>query len=388
MTSWTLRQLTRGTGEGRFHAHSYYDIAVFDHASRRLAVHRMSFAGRALCPEDAVEVGWIDIAEDPPAFRVLGESRAWSWQQGPHAQWVPGRPEMVWSDRDGDRFVARLANVETGERRTLPRPVYALSPDGRTALSLNMARLDGMRPGYGYPGGAGARLDRRAPGTDGVWAMDLATGADRLILPLSRAVRFAVPRLPPREILRHLRHRYTYWFNHAKISPSGTRFTVKLRWRVPGGGWNETMGASLTCGMDGGDLALLARGTSHVIWSDARHLFMWRDGRLRFYEDARPGRQTGEVPPEVIDANVHMRATPGDPGSFVFDTPYREDVALRLCRAGDWSAETIARFSGHVPATGPFRCDLHPCPSPDGRHIAVTSMQDGGRQLYLLSRAG
>ena len=38
------------------------------------------------------------------------------------------------------------------------------------------------------------------------------------------------------------------------------------------------------------------------------------------------------------------------------------------------------------PKSGPFRCDLHPNPSPDGRKVVVTSLDDGGRQMYLLAR--
>ena len=56
----------------------------------------------------------------------------------------------------------------------------------------------------------------------------------------------------------------------------------------------------------------------------------------------------------------------------------------RLC-ASDTHTR-IAQFNNHRPKRGPFRCDLHPCPSRDGRKILVTSLDDGGRQLYVLNR--
>ena len=36
----------------------------------------------------------------------LAETRAWNWQQGCMLQWLPGsQNEIIWNDRDGDRFV-------------------------------------------------------------------------------------------------------------------------------------------------------------------------------------------------------------------------------------------------------------------------------------------
>ena len=386
MTEWALSQLTFGSAEGVFHAHSYYDIPVFDGGGSRILAHRMTFEGRQPRPADVIGIEIVH-ADAPGSQRPLGESSAWSWQQGPMAQWIAGGPRVVWNDREGSRAVGRLYNTATGDRRTLPAPVYATDPAGRFALCLNMARLDALRPGYGYPGCDGARLDEQHPKDDGVWRLDLATGEARLALPLDEAVRFFKARLGWRARLRHAARRFVYWFNHAKISPDGQRFTVKLRWRATGGPWNESMGVSLTCGCDGDDLRLLADATSHVIWLDSARLYFWREDGVVLYEDASPfGRLLGRIAPGLITENVHIRHFPDDSETFVFDTPYRETIDLILHHARSGTDQRLTTFGNHRPARGPFRCDLHPCPSPDGRRIAVTSLQDGGRQLYVLTR--
>ncbi len=307
------------------------------------------------------------------------------------AQFVPGTATLVWNDREGEAFVARRhaldGAAETGALPSLPRPVYALSPDGRFALSLNMARLEGLRPGYGYAGGGGARLDEPHPGDDGVWRVPLDGAPPMLVLSLDDAVRFLRSRLSLAQRARHRLARFVYWFNHAKVSPDGARFTVKLRWRAPGKGWNETQGVSLTCACGGGPPSLLARATSHVIWESADVLYLWRDGGLERVADAAPeGHSLGPLAPRTVDANVHIRRLPGDAARFVFDTPYRERIELNLYDETTDEVRRLASFGGHVPARGPFRCDLHPCPSPDGRRIVVTSLQDGGRQMYVLTR--
>ena len=80
-------------------------------------------------------------------------------------QWLPGSAsEVIWNDRDGDRFVSHILDVTTRKKRTLPGPIYAISPDGRTAISPDFRRLHDTRPGYGYAGVPDPNKDVLAPG--------------------------------------------------------------------------------------------------------------------------------------------------------------------------------------------------------------------------------
>ena len=390
MSDWTLKQLTFGSAEGAAHSHSYYDIPVADAAGERVLVHRLSLAERQPTPEDEIAVGYVDV-DHPGDFVPLGHSRAWSWQQGPMAQWIGGGPWAVWNDREDGRFVARVKQVETGNTRTLARPVYAVSPDGKTALSLDMGRLDYLRPGYGYST-AGARQPDRSPRDSGVWAMPLNGGGEpRLILSLETAAAWLRDLLPFKERVRHRLKRYHYWFNHAKFSPDGRRFTAKLRWRKPEGSWSDLQGVSLTAALDGADLRLLADATSHVIWQTSDRLYMWRMGEIALFEDSAPrGRRLRSIADGVIDANAHLRHLPPwpseHPEAYVFDTPYSETVTLNLWHPEKQRVSKLATFTNHTPARGRYRCDLHPVPSQDGRRIFVTSLSDGARQLYMFEK--
>ena len=273
----------------------------------------------------------------------LGQSCAWSWQQGPLAQWIGGGPRVVWNDRENGRIVARLHDTTTGRTETIPGQVYSVTPDGRTALSLDMIRLDRLRPGYGYPGGAGPGA--RRPDDVGVRTIDLETGENRLILSLDRAVRFLNARRGWRDRLG--RRRMHYWFNHAKISPGGRRFTVKLRWRHLDGPWSDAQGVSLTCDMAGDDLRLLASATSHVIWLDDSTLYYWRSGGLRRVRDNAPeGHDLGPLAEGLVSDNVHARHLDPKGRRFVFDTPYRETVDLIVWDSETDDADAIARFDG------------------------------------------
>ncbi|WP_147418171.1 hypothetical protein [Salinisphaera sp. Q1T1-3] len=385
--SWKRIKLTEGTRARRYHAHSYYDIPVFDDGSRYIAAHEMRFAEREPAPRESVTVGVVDC-ESGEGFEPVGLSTAWSWQQGPLAQWRPGAERALhWNDRFEDRFVTRVYELDSQKEQILQRPTYAIARDGSFILSLNMARLNELRPGYGYPGGHCGFLEEKYPANDGVWRVDTVTGRERLILSLSRAFDFLMEMLEPQARRLQHAHEYHYWFNHAKISPDGLRFTVKLRFKVRGGSWNDRQGVSLTCGVDGEDLRLLTDATSHVIWRDDSSLYMWRlDGFYLYRDEAPKGECIRQIGKGLVDSNAHLQYLPTETDQYVFDTPYREDVDIYIRDETARSTTHVTRFSRHRPKRGPYRCDVHPRPSPDGNRIAATSLEDGGRQLYLLEK--
>lgn len=387
-TRWEKIQLTQGSDSGRFHSHAYYDIPVFDSTSRLLAGHCVSFQEKSPTPEDKIDIGYMDLEGDRE-WKTVGQSSAWSWQQGAMSQWLPQTDTLIWNDRQDGRFVSKHYSVGTGDTKTFPHPVYAVAPDGKFFLSLNMARLDYVRPGYGYAGGQEHKMESLKPKDDGVWRIDANTGEETLLLSLNDAAQFLLSRLPLRLRFSNIVRRYVFWFNHVKISPDGKRFTVKLRFRSRDltRKWNDSMGCSLTCGTDGKDLRLLEHATSHVIWLDNTRLYFWKENGVYLYEDAPGGgKRLQQMAPALIDHNVHIRHFPDNPEQFIFDTPYRETIDLFTYHEPTGEREKIATFYNHKPRNGEYRCDLHPCPSPDGEKIVVTSLDDGGRQMYLFQK--
>ena len=389
-SGWERIQLTRGSDSGKYHSHAYYDIPVFDSQSRLLAGHSVSFKERSPTPQDKIDIGYMDLQGDKSWIKV-GESTAWSWQQGAMSQWLPQTKTLIWNDRENDQFISRHYCADSAQTKTFPHPVYAVAPDGKFFLSLNMARLNYVRPGYGYAGGKGHLIDSLKPWEDGVWRIDAKSGEEKLLLSLHEAAKFLLSRLPLRLRLSNLVRRYVFWFNHVKMSPDGKRFTVKLRFRSRdlSRSWNDSMGCSLTCGTDGSDLRLLEQATSHVIWLDNEQLYFWRRNGVYLYKDGpNGGEKVRQIAAKRIDHNVHMRHFPNEPDHFIFDTPYRETIDLFTYSERNDESKKIATFHNHNPKHGEFRCDLHPCPSPDGKSIVVTSMDDGGRQMYLLRKTG
>src|SRR5450756_1840089 len=127
-----MRAITKGPD---IHWFGYYDKLEFDATSRYVLGQRVGFQGRTPEPDDVIHVGMVDT-EDGDRWTDLGESRAWCWQQGCMLQWLPGsKTEVIWNDRDGDHFISHILDVKSGKKRTLPHPIYALSPDATWAIA-------------------------------------------------------------------------------------------------------------------------------------------------------------------------------------------------------------------------------------------------------------
>src|SRR5699024_10197054 len=160
------------------------DKLQFDPTQRYVLGMQVDFEHRSPRPDDVIEIGMVDL-EDNDRWIALGNGSAWGWQQGCMLHWLPGsNSKVVWNDRAGDRYVCRILDVHTGERRTAASPIYAVSPDGRTAVTADFRRIQAVRPGYGYVGLPDPRAGDLTPSDAGIAAVDLRSGSVQTILSL------------------------------------------------------------------------------------------------------------------------------------------------------------------------------------------------------------
>jgi hypothetical protein len=371
-----IRQLTRGPSH---HWFGYYDKLQFDPAGDRILGMAVDFEHRTPRADDAIRIGYVDLTDDTLPWVDVGESHAWGWQQGCMLQWRPGSASQVlWNDREDDRYVCRILDLADGHVRTVGSPIYSVAPDGKTAVTVDFRRVQDMRPGYGYVGLADPRAAEIAPQGAGIDLVDLESGEVRTIIDLAAiAADSGAP-----EGAKH-------YFNHLLWNTDGTRFVFLHRWRPKGGGGFRTR--MLTAGVDGGDPHLLdASGrTSHFIWRDPRHVLAWSvvDGVSGFwlFDDA------GENAPVQVGAGVmtqdgHCSYLP-DRDWIVCDTypdrarrqhPYLFHIPTEK-RTDLGHLQVPAEYSGE------WRCDTHPRVSPDGRSLVVDSPHGGdGRQMWQI----
>src|SRR4051794_3778049 len=259
-----VRAITRGPS---YHWFGYYDKLQFDPESRYALGIANRFQHRLPTADDTIDIGMVDTG-DHDKWIPLGSSRSWSWHQGSMLQWMPGsRDEVIWNDREGDHFVARIVNVRTRRERRVARAIYCLTPDARFGLVNDFARSFSMRPETGYAGGRDPYAGDPAPKESGVWRVDLRTGASELIVSL-----WDVLQIP---LADGDWSGSKHYFDHLLVAPDGKRFAFFQRWgKGPGLGFSTRM---FTADVAGGRVRMIdpSGKSSHYNWRDPEHLVMW-----------------------------------------------------------------------------------------------------------------
>lgn len=374
------RAITRGP---KFHWFSYYDKLQFDPTGRYVLGMEVDFEHRSPKPDDVISIGMVDL-QDGDRWRLVGQSRAWCWQQGCMLQWRPAsKSEIIWNDRSQtlSGFVCHILDVKTGTKRTLPSPIYTISPDGRTAVAPDFRRIQDMRPGYGYVGLPDPYAENPAPKDSGIFRIDLESGKQELIISIADITRFGQIPGDPKQA--------KHWFNHLLFNTDGSRFIFLHRWRTKGqSGFSTRM---LTATPDGTDVRVVDPygQTSHFIWRDPKHILAWawhpsHDSAFYLYEDSTDKVEI--IGRGVMTGNGHCTYLPGN--QWILNDTYpdkerKQNVYLYKVATG----ETIPLGHFHSPPqyTGEWRCDTHPRFSPDGRSVVIDSPHGGnGRQMYLI----
>src|SRR6476620_5041797 len=268
-----VRTITRGP---KFHWFGYYDKFEFDPTNRYVLGMEVDFEHRTPMPEDFIKIGMVDL-QDNDRWIELGRTSAWCWQQGCMLQWVPQtQSDIMWNDRDRDHFCCHIMDVKTGKRRTIPHPIYTLSPDGKTGLSLDFSRLHDVRPGYGYAGVPDPNANVMMPHNTGIYRVNMESGEQQMIVSLGEIAE----RGARRPSMKGAKHK----FNHLLFNQDASRFIFLHRWTGPKG--RETRMSTVS--PEGKDLRLVDDNgiTSHFIWRDPKHILALSNQRphgMRFY---------------------------------------------------------------------------------------------------------
>jgi hypothetical protein len=389
-----------------------------------MLAHRVSFDGRAVTEDDEAEVGYYDL--DNGQWHRLGVTKAFNWQQGAMLQWLPPdyASRVIYNDREENRFVSTIVDVETEGQKMIPFPIYAVHPSGRFALAANYERLYFCRPGYNYQGVVNPKWDCPIHEEDGIFRVDLETGEVELLISTRQVCDMG--ELPPDA------EAYNHWLEHMMWNPSGSRFAFLHRWDNPPGGHTTRL---FTANADGSDIyqfpdvgfyshmgwhtdevftiwtrkpkpfasQLLPKRTS-LLRRMARPFYRWmRDhlfpetmdknlkkkvkGRgkvyLQMWDRSRKTKVLGEG---VLTHNGHNTWSPVNRDIMLTDTYADEESFRHLLLYFEDANEVveIGRFFSPFNRSG-YRCDLHPRWSRDGTEVVIDSAHKGRRQIFVFN---
>ncbi len=398
------------------HFFGYYNKSPWDKTSRYLLAQRVPMMTADLTGKEFAEVGYFDL-ENKDLFQVIGKTSAWNWQMGSQLQWLEGKNErqVIYNTRASQRntvravypdFVSTIYNVDTGQTRELPMPVYVVAPSSEYALCVDYSRFQVTHPTIGYAATKAEPTLENAPLNDGIFRMDLEMEEAELILSLDDLRDFQPVKSMDKAI---------HWVTHLEINPSSSRFLFIHRWteRVE----DETcfLHRLFTVNPDGSDLRLLectdhplpqlemafdqnAVGTfdyeksdyqiSHPAWKNNHQVIVWGPHNERIgyhlYHD-----QSGEVSivgEQYLTENGHMSYFVD--GRWLLSDTYPDEVSnerlLILYDVENDRRYDIGSFYTDPNLGKPNRCDLHPRWRPDRRQVCIDSVHESMRQMYLI----
>jgi len=362
----------------------YYDNCPWESSQRYFLYLRVSFANRWPKLGEAAEICLVDLKSNER--RVIAKTKAWCWQQGCRLQWLGGEPEqlIIFNDFQAGKYLSVIIDRYGTIKKVLPQPIYAVTKNGSRAVSLNFGRLHYGSPGYGYIAKPYIDIDNLHPEDDGLWHMDIETGKYKLIISLDQIVK---------QFKRKGFENNFHYFNHLEFNPSGTRFVFLHRWFKWGRGNSkgQEFTRMFTAKPDGSDLYLLADHgmVSHFTWKDDTHLLAWAYHPLAgcsyyLFED-----QTEKI--EVIGHGIltedgHPSYSPD--GRWILTDTYPDALRRKtLILFDNINSKRIdlGRYFTPFAFDGPFRCDLHPRWSHDGRSICFDSVHERKRRVYVVN---
>jgi len=367
--------------DGLHYFFGYYDLLAWSADGDYHLCHRVSFCDRLPTADDVAELGMIRLSTGD--FIPLATTTAWCFQQGAMLQWHPTDTErIIFNTRTVEGFGSVIRRVSSGEERILPLPVANVDPTGRYAVSINFSRMFDFRPGYGYSGIVDPFIAVAQPSDDGIFLLDLATGAHLLILSLEA---IAEARRVPIGNAKLL-------INHITFNTDGTRIIFLARiFPSDQYGWKT---AIFTVNLDGSELYLLQDYgyASHYHWRDAGHVLFHSDagvandhGELYLFTDSTSSVET--IDPAFFIADGHCCYSP-DRRWLLYDSyPIDDYRYLYLYDLRGKCGHTLGAFYAPPEITvisHDIRCDLHPRWSVDGKRISFDSLHEGFRGVYVM----
>lgn len=392
----------------------YYDKSPWNKDHSRITFLNVSFCDRSPDTNDEARI-IVKNLESGVRGTTVANTRAWNWQQGCMLRWLDSG-DLLFNDRDGPCFIARVIDCNGREVTRTPFPIYDLSGDGDSTVSLSFSRLAILRPGYGYAGSKDPYSHLAQPGEDGLFIGSVRDGRQELAVSIDQ-----IARHEPRRFFKDRVH----WFNHATFNPSGKKLVFLHRCRmqsaarssvtqfgsgIGAGNWKKAIRRGLgsvyrrltgrsfagifsrlfVLNADGSGLqCLIDSGVcSHFGWRDDNTLIVWAalqgSGPAYWLLDVSTGQvvAAGEGLPKE-DGHCSFSRD----GRWLLTDTYQSVekkgcILLRDMVLG--ATHSLAKYVSSPGFVGELRCDFHPRLRDDNKEVCFDSSHSGTRGVYLL----
>lgn len=367
------------TEKGNHIFFGYYDISPFHESTTRILACKVSSKKRH-SNSLHMDLGWYDTSS-PDVFHKTAETQTWCWQQGARLQWVPkaGTNAVLYNTLCNGHTASVVKDVKNGNiLYEFPMPTYALDASGKRALSLDFARLQRLRPGYGYGNIPELSPTVTIPADNGLFLVT-PDNEPRLILSLENACHHQ-----PSPTMASACH----YFNHPCWTPSGSRLMVFHIWVTPDGTRRTRL---LTLDATGDNVRVLTHEdhVSHYWWVDDSTLLLYatHGGRQGYFmvRDEAGALPEPYLPHTLPSSDGHPSFCRADT-LLVGDTlpGARPERNLWVANPSAGTLTQLGSFYSPPNLSGEHRCDLHPRWNADGTRIAIDTAHTGKRSMIIL----
>jgi len=206
--------------------HRFFDSSPFSPSGRYLVSTQLPFEDRHPSPGDVARIVLTDL--ETGQERHVADTKAWDTQVGAHPQWGADDTQLYFNDLDTNswRVYGVRLNPQDDRRSQLEGSIYAVSRDGRFAISPCLRRAGLVQAGYGavVPRDQVPRTGDLAD-DDGLFITDLASGKSRLLISMRQLVEsLSLPYAQSAQYPGTLVGFHTSW------NPQSDRILFILRW--------------------------------------------------------------------------------------------------------------------------------------------------------------
>lgn len=302
----------------------------------------------------------------------INKTHCWNVQQGCMAEWIDDT-HIIFNDFRNNKYVSVVFDLVSHTERIIEMPIYTISQDKKTGLSLDFSRLHRLRPGYGYCNKDEVTKDEKCPDTTCIWKINVEDGS---FVPLLKYTDFY--NFEKREEMVNAEHKV----NHLMISPNGNRFMVLHRWFKN----KKKYTRLLTCNIDGSEMYNLSDDdfVSHCCWKNDYEILSYLEkknkGKGYYLLTDKTNLFTRLWPELVFDGHPTYSVDK----SFVVTDTYPDRKRMQSIYVAKQSIvnKVVCVFSPFK-YKGNCRCDLHPRLSFDGKQVCFDASFEGKRAVYI-----
>lgn len=350
----------------------YYDKSPWDDSLKKILALRVKTSTKSADSTDIGEIVIINIQTGE--LKVVAKTCSWNVQQGCMLQWF-GADSILYNDFRNGAFCSVVLDIKNGSERVFKMPVYTVSNDRKTALSLDFSRLHRLRPGYGYANIHESTEKEKCPNEPCVWKIDLETGE---IKPLLTYLDFC--NFEHREDMEDAEHKV----NHIMINPECTRFMVLHRWFKN----NNKYTRLLTCNLDGTDMYNLSDDdfVSHCCWKNNDEILAYLNKKTQgkgYYLMKDKTQLYGRMW-DALCMDGHPTYSYNGELTVTDTYPDRKRIQSVYIMEAD-NVKCIAKLFSPFKYGGDVRCDLHPRFRKDGKQVCIDAAFEGKRAVYAIN---